>query len=610
MLRLEKIKEFKNLNAISRIIYSERHGMILSIPGSESGMKVHSFATGKLVFQHRFGPNTIIGTTGKLFKIGRWVFIRYRQNRTIESVFRPVYVWVAFDFDTLTAKDLLTENEPSGQGVLGRAGNKLVFSCHTGPYLGDPYANRGKIPFPGDDIMVFDLDDGSFTPMPGMTGLRPSVSALGTTRCFSSKEEPSSSGWYPKTACALDGSGLPTKVETGDLDHLEGASVRLCGSRCYLFLLADGHDSGMSELLACDPEMREIRRFPLPPLPEGEIKYSYYYPELVELRQPVAPGVLLFVRLTSPGGFFTAPRMIRCLFFDPECRSLLWQHEAVQDNEFGISPPYLMDGYIVRPRAKGAELINTVTGEASEIRTGERVPLFYPANGYWFETSPGVASSLHEDPPSHVFWREFDGAPLCCGVVTDSASAASAPLPAAVPATVATPPPPARKRKKPDPGIPEFSERAEGAHILCTKTSELSPQMKAFGQWLPFFRKGGVNLHGYIYDPSGEGDFSDAELKEMGNTRAEIECIRLAATDDWHDPATLESDLRRCEALVPEKPRNSKSRKWILRELEHLIGLCDNAAAAGLKVQLLAPPADCEDEDDWFDEGEDDDEDE
>jgi hypothetical protein len=47
MLRLEKIKEFKNLNAISRIIYSERHGMILSIPGGESGMKVHSFATGK-----------------------------------------------------------------------------------------------------------------------------------------------------------------------------------------------------------------------------------------------------------------------------------------------------------------------------------------------------------------------------------------------------------------------------------------------------------------------------------------------------------------------------------------------------------------------------------
>ena len=116
-----------------------------------------------------------------------------------------------------------------------------------------------------------------------------------------------------------------------------------------------------------------------------------------------------------------------------------------------------------------------------------------------------------------------------------------------------------------------------------------------------------MNLYGYIYDPSGEGDLSDAELKEMGHTPEVIKCIRLAATDDWHDPAALAADLRRCNDLVPEKPRNSRSRKWILRELEHLIGLCDNAAAAGLKVQLLAPPADCEDEDNWFDEGEDDD---
>ncbi len=92
MLRFEKIKEFKNLNAISRIIYSERHGMILSIPGGESGMKVHSFATGKLLFQHRFGPNTIMGTTGEFFKIGRWVIIRCSQSRGI----RTVYIWVAF----------------------------------------------------------------------------------------------------------------------------------------------------------------------------------------------------------------------------------------------------------------------------------------------------------------------------------------------------------------------------------------------------------------------------------------------------------------------------------------------------------------------------------
>jgi hypothetical protein len=168
----------------------------------------------------------------------------------------------------------------------------------------------------------------------------------------------------------------------------------------------------------------------------------------------------------------------------------------------------------------------------------------------------------------------------------------------------------ARKRKKPDPGIPEIPERPAGVHILCTKDAELSAQMKALGEWLPFFRKGGVNLYGYIYNPEGEGDFSDAELKEMGHTPAEIECVRLAATDDWHDPAALAADLRRCEALVPDKPKSSRSRKWILRELEHLIGLCDNAAD-GIKVQLLAPPADCEDDDNSFDEGEeDDDEDE
>ncbi|MBN8457799.1 MAG: hypothetical protein J0M04_08170 [Verrucomicrobia bacterium] len=398
-------------------------------------------------------------------------------------------------------------------------------------------------------------------------------------------------------------------METGELDHVEADFLRLCGSKCYLFLLADGHEFGMREFLACDPDMREIRRFRLPPLPTEGIKFWYDMPAVLELRQPTKPGVLLSVDLHPAERRSGVSRMIRYLFFDQECRTLLWQHEAVQDSEFGISPPYLMDGYIVRPLAKGAELINTVTGEASEIRTGERVPIFYPANGWWFGTSPGEASSLYEDPPSHVFWREFDGAPLCCGVVVDSATASSALPPPSVPPALPAPPA-ARKRKKPDPGIPVVSERAEGVHILCTKTSELSPQLKAFGQWLAFFRKGGVNLHGYIYDPEGPADFSDAALKQMGHTREEIKCVRLAATDDWHDPAALAADLRRCEGLVPEKPANSKSRKWILRELEQLIALSDKAAAAGDKVQLLAPPADCEDEDDWFGESEDDEDDE
>jgi len=599
MLRFEKIKEFKNLNAISRIIYSERHGMILSIPGGESGMKVHSFTTGKLLFQHRFGPNTIIGTTGVLFQIGRWVIIRYMQNRGM----RTVYVWLAFDFETLSVKELLTENNPRGVGVIGRTGNRVVFSCYTGPMLRDLDLRTGKASYPGNDIMVFDLNDGSFMPMLEMSGLYPPIHPLGATRCFRSKGTVSSSGCYLRTSCAVDESGLPTTRETGELDHVEADFVRLCGSKSYLFLLPPKEKNGIRELLACDHDMRETSRFSLPPLPTGEIKYSYDHPDAVELRQPAAPGILLALTLFPDGPYGTVARRIRYLFFDQEFRTLLWLHEAERSLKFGVGSPYLIDGYIVRPLATGAELINTATGEPAEVHIGKRVPLFYPANGYCLSYgSPGVAFSLHEDPPSHVFWREFEGAPLCCGVVADSESASSVPPP---PVPMALPSPPAaRKRKKPDHGIPEIPERP-GAHILCTQDAELSVQMKAFGVWLPFFRKGGVNLYGYIYNPSGEGDFSDAELKEMGNTREEIECIRLSATDDWHDPAALAADLRRCETLVPEKPRNSRSRKWILRELEHLIRLCDHAAA-GLKVQLLAPPADCEDEDDWFEEGEED----
>ncbi|MCF7731689.1 MAG: hypothetical protein K9N23_08370 [Akkermansiaceae bacterium] len=370
----------------------------------------------------------------------------------------------------------------------------------------------GKVPYPGDDIMVFDLDDGSFTPCPGLSQIHSSFGNLGATRCFRSKGTVSSSGCYLRTSCAVDENGLPTTRETGELDHVEVDFVRLCGSKCYLFELATGKSSVMRELPGCDHDMAEIRRFPLPPLPTGDIKYWYDMATVLELRQP--------------------------------------------------------------------------------------------ANGHCLEYgSPGVASSLHEDPPVHPFWKEHEGAPMCCGVVVDSATAGSAPPPdPVVPAT----PPPARKRKKPDPGIPEIPERP-GAHILCTEDAEISAQMKTLGEWLPFFRKCGVNLYGYIYNSEGEGDFSDVELKEMSHTPEVIKCIRLAATDDWHDPTTLAADLRRCNDLVPDKPRNSRSRKWILRELEHLIGLCDNAAASGLKVQLLAPPADCEDEDNWFDEGEDDD---
>ncbi len=606
MLRFEKIKEFKNLRSTSRLIYSEPHGMILSIPGTESGMKVHSFATGKLLFQHRFGPNTVIGVIGKSFKIGRWVFIRYSQHRHTEWGHQSVDVWVAFDFDTLTARELITENKPSGVGLLGRAGSRLVFSCHTGPFVDYDDIYKGKVPWPGEDVMVFDLDDGSFTPLPGMSRLYPYVGSLGATRCFSFKQTRSLSGLHPWVSCAVDGNGLPTMRETGELDHVEADFVRLCGSRRYLFELAAGNDSekesGMRTLLACDHDMRETGRFPLPPPPDGEITYRYNMPAVFELRQPAAPGILLFAVLHPNAPHSDAPRIFRYLFFDAECRNLLWRHDAVADSGFGIYPSHLMDGFIVRPRAAGAELINTVTGEAADIRTGERVPRFHPANGWWFGTHPGVEFSLYDDPPSHVFWQEFQGAPLCCGVVADSAAAPSAAPPAR------PEPAPPRKRGRAEPELPVVSGRSEGTHVLCSEAAGLSPRLKAFGEWAPFFRKAGVNLHGYVYTPEGPGLFSDADLREMGYTRGQIECVRLESTDDWHDPAALAADLRRCVELVPDRPRGSRSRKWILRELEHLIGLCESNA--GRKLQILSLPSDCREEEDWFGEGVDDEDDE
>ena len=435
MLRFEKIKQFKHLTAVSRIIYSERHGMILSISSGEGGMKVHSFATGKLLFKHRFGSNVIIGTTGVLLRIGRWVIIRYSQAQGI----RTIYVWLAFDFETLSVKELLTENQPRGVGVIGRAGNRLVFSCYTGPMLRDLDLRTGKASYPGQDMMVFDLNDGSFTQVPGMAGLYPPIYPLGTTRCFSFKGVPLSSGCYSKVSCAVDEDGLPTTRETGELDGAGINRICLCGSKCYLtHCPAEMGALGLNELVAYDHDMHEIRRFRPPPLPTGNVKYSYDFPDVVELRQPTAPGILLSLTLLPDGPYGSRARMIRYLFFDQEFRTLLWQHEAERSLEFGVGSPFLVDGYIVRPLATGAELIDTCTGECSEVYIGKRVPVFYPANGYCLEYgSPGVVSSLYEDPPVHLFWKEFEGAPMCCGVVVDSSTAGSAPPPALVPASPA-----------------------------------------------------------------------------------------------------------------------------------------------------------------------------
>jgi hypothetical protein len=63
--------------------------------------------------------------------------------------------------------------------------------------------------------------------------------------------------------------------------------------------------------------------------------------------------------------------------------------------------------------------------------------------------------------------------------------------------------------------------------------------------------EGGVNLSAHIYDSSGEGDFSGAGLKEIGHTRAEIERVRLSATDDLARSSQLGAaeDLALLDAL-------------------------------------------------------------
>lgn len=579
MLRLEKIKEYKNLKSFYRIIYSEAHGMILTVNYSGTGMKVHSFASGKLLLQHRFPDE---GKFSRMLRVGRWVFI-WLYSTLDSKLGLGKGALLVCDLETLSVRELILCE--FARGTLGRIGNRLFFPVLLHPVLESREGGDRTEAVSPRLFCSFDLTDGTFTPCPELANIAQSIGWFGPTRCFGYTEQ--------RLICyAVDEHGLPTLQSTGEVNERWG--LQLCASKCYLFESRDEH--GGAEIVSCDHEMRLISRKPVSQVPDG---WNYQGNMVVaEVRDAANPGILVMVPFSRKNEGW-GNNYFHVSFYDPEFRNLVWQHGGP-----GYPYAYLLDGYLVRRVAKEVELIDIRTGAHNRISFGGWDPEFHSATGYTLEqTDMADKNSVgYDDPPRHIFWRETCYSPLSLGVVVDSETAGPAPLPVVAP--------PVRERKKPDYGIPEIPEQP-AVHILCADNSaELSFRLNAFGEWLSFFRKAGVNLYGYIYDCGGEGLCTDEELEEMGHTPEEIECFRLASTDDWHDPRVLAADLRRCSALVPDKPSNSLSRRRILAELAALIDYCDKAAAVELKVQLLSPPSDCDDGDDGFDEGEDDDEDE
>lgn len=69
--------------------------------------------------------------------------------------------------------------------------------------------------------------------------------------------------------------------------------------------------------------------------------------------------------------------------------------------------------------------------------------------------------------------------------------------------------------------------------------------------------------------------------------KKQIQAIRLTEVDDWHDPAQLLADVKRCEAAITEKPPKGRDPQLILRELASMAEGCEQGVEAGGEVQVV-----------------------
>ena len=114
----------------------------------------------------------------------------------------------------------------------------------------------------------------------------------------------------------------------------------------------------------------------------------------------------------------------------------------------------------------------------------------------------------------------------------------------------------------------------------------LSEVLYHLPEHISWFHRAGADLYPFVYDPTGDCLLDDSALAARGCDDREICSIRTMAVDDFHDPARLRTVLFRCLAVAKgEKPWTIK-RKWLIRELKHMIEVCDEAMEAGTRVQI------------------------
>lgn len=122
--------------------------------------------------------------------------------------------------------------------------------------------------------------------------------------------------------------------------------------------------------------------------------------------------------------------------------------------------------------------------------------------------------------------------------------------------------------------------------LIDDREELLSDPLHELPHWIRFLHRAGADLCPYLFDPRGECLLSDGDLAAKGCDEKEIRSIRLMAVDDFHDPVRVRSVLYRClEGAKADKPW-TPAHKRVIRELKHLLMLCDMAMEAGVRVQI------------------------
>ena len=101
-----------------------------------------------------------------------------------------------------------------------------------------------------------------------------------------------------------------------------------------------------------------------------------------------------------------------------------------------------------------------------------------------------------------------------------------------------------------------------------------------------WFHRAGADLYPFIYDPTGDCLLDDSALAAKGCDDREISSIHTMAEDDFHDPVRLRTVLYECLAVAKAEKPWTRKRKWLIRELKHMVEVCEEAMETGTRVQI------------------------